>query len=123
MLNRAAAQFGVPKTTLKDRMSGKVELGSKIGPAPYLNTTEEEELFELLIHMAKIGYGNTKRDLITIVKLAPTPGHFCGRKVDCLHMRQIFRIFSLKHTVYFARLAPPFAPLETKFNTEAAAIP
>ena len=63
--NCAAAQFGVPKTTLKDRLSGKV---GKSGLAPYLKRTEEKELVEFLIHMAKIGYGKTKREVITIVK-------------------------------------------------------
>ena len=31
-MNRAALQYGVPPTTLKDRMSGRVMHGSKIGP-------------------------------------------------------------------------------------------
>ena len=55
------------KTTLKDRLSGRVEHGSKSGPAPYLNK-HEEELVEFLICMAKIGYGKTKQEVICIVK-------------------------------------------------------
>ena len=34
--NRAAAEYGVPKTTLKDRVSGRVIHGRKFGRAPYL---------------------------------------------------------------------------------------
>ena len=60
-VNQAAEQFGVPKTTLKDRLPGRVEHGSKSGPAPYLNKHEEEELVEFLIRMVKIGYGKKKR--------------------------------------------------------------
>ena len=55
-VNRAAEQFGVPKTTLKDRLSGRVEHGSKSGPAPYLTKHEEKELVDFLVHMAKIEF-------------------------------------------------------------------
>lgn len=67
-VNRAAEQFNVPRTTLKDWLSGRVEHGSKSGPAPYLNKHEEEHLVEFPIQMTKIGYGNTKQEVITIVK-------------------------------------------------------
>ena len=43
-VNRAALDYGVPRTTLKDRLSGRVEHGRKPGPTPYLNTVEEKEL-------------------------------------------------------------------------------
>ena len=36
-INRAALEFGVPKTTLKDRISGRVQHGSKSGRVPYLS--------------------------------------------------------------------------------------
>ena len=58
----------MPRTTLKDRLSGRVEHGSKSGPAPYLNKHEEEQLVEFLIQIAKIGYGKTKQEVISIVK-------------------------------------------------------
>ena len=41
-MNRAALQYGVPPTTLKDRMSGRVIHGSKIGPKPYLSYEERK---------------------------------------------------------------------------------
>ena len=40
-INRAALEFGVPKTTLKDRMPGRVQHGSKLGRVPYLSSSEE----------------------------------------------------------------------------------
>ena len=40
-INRAALEFGVSPTTLKDRITGRVVHGSKSGPKPYL--THEEE--------------------------------------------------------------------------------
>ena len=34
-INRAALEFGVPRSTLKDRVSGRVSHGAKSGRAPY----------------------------------------------------------------------------------------
>ena len=42
-VNRAA---GVPKTTLKDRVSGRMQHGCKPGKSAYLSSSEEEELVE-----------------------------------------------------------------------------
>ena len=41
---RAAKQFGVPRQTLGDRVSGKVVHGTNPGPKPFLTTPEENEL-------------------------------------------------------------------------------
>ena len=40
--NRAALEYGVPCTTLKDRLSGKVVHGTSMGPKPYLTHEEEK---------------------------------------------------------------------------------
>lgn len=45
-INRAALEFGVPQTTLKDRVSGIVVHGTNIGPKPYLCYEEEKELVD-----------------------------------------------------------------------------
>ena len=63
-INRAAMTHGVPKTTLKDRLSGRVEHGSKPGPDPYLNDEEEAELSTFLQRCSSMGYGKTRRDVI-----------------------------------------------------------
>jgi hypothetical protein len=41
-VNRSAEMYGVPSTTLKDRISGRVVHKTKAGPKPYLNRDEEE---------------------------------------------------------------------------------
>ena len=43
-INRAAVDHGVPKTILKNRLSGRVRHGKKPGPECYLNEEEEKEL-------------------------------------------------------------------------------
>ena len=56
-INRAAMEHVVPPTTLKDRLSGRVKHGTKLGPKPYLSLEEEEELAHFLANCSKMGYG------------------------------------------------------------------
>ena len=65
-LNGAATEFGVPKTTLKDRVSGRVTHGCKSGRATCLTHAEEEELYEWLVVCASIGYPKRRDDVIVI---------------------------------------------------------
>jgi len=50
--NRAARAFGVPASTLKDQLSGRVKHGTNPGPIPYLSS-EENELATFLIERSK----------------------------------------------------------------------
>ena len=43
-VRRAALQYDVPKSTLHDRVTGKVDPGAKVGAPRYLDDEEEEEL-------------------------------------------------------------------------------
>ena len=43
-VNRAAKEFGVTTTTLRDRLSGRVTHGTNPGPKPYLSSQEGGEL-------------------------------------------------------------------------------
>ena len=67
-LNRAATEFGVPKTTLKNRVSGRVTHGCKAGRATYLTHAEEEEFYESLVVCASIGYPKRRGEVIGIVR-------------------------------------------------------
>ena len=66
--NRAADLYGVPRSTLKDRLSGRVVHGTKPGPRPYLSTGEETELSCHLLQVAKMGFGQTRRDIKCLVE-------------------------------------------------------
>jgi len=59
--NAAAKKHGVPPSTLKDGLTGRVVL--KPGPKPYLSATEEKELTSHLIDAADIGYGKTRAEV------------------------------------------------------------
>ena len=67
-VNRAAEEYNVPKTTLKDRLAGRVKHDAKSGPGPHLASSKETELANFLIDVCKKGYGKTKREVIDIVK-------------------------------------------------------
>ena len=47
-IRKAAEAYGVTKSTLGDRVSGKVDRTAKPGPPPYLTRPEEEELASFL---------------------------------------------------------------------------
>lgn len=59
----AARLFGVPRSTLRDRVTGNVKHGTKPGPAPYLTKSEETELASFLVDVAKAGYGKSRGEV------------------------------------------------------------
>ncbi|CAI8043787.1 Tigger transposable element-derived protein 6, partial [Geodia barretti] len=69
-IKRAAEEHGVPPSTLRDRISGRVVHGTKPGPRPYLSLDEEKELGSFLKSCANLGYGKTRRDVMHIVQSA-----------------------------------------------------
>lgn len=67
-VRRAALKFGIPKSTLEDRVSGKVVHGVKSGPHSYLSLSEEEELVSFLLGCAAVGYPRTRKDVLALVQ-------------------------------------------------------
>ena len=55
-INHAAINHGIPPTTLKDRLSGRVQ-NSTPGPVRYLSNNKEKELSTFIKDCASIGYG------------------------------------------------------------------
>ena len=80
-INHAAVDHGIPLTTLKNRISGKVKK-DYTGPERYLNEGEEKELATFLKGCASIGYGKTRRDVITIAET-------CAKHKGCLRKEKI----------------------------------
>ena len=52
----AAEKFNIPRTTLGDRISGRVLPGSVSGPPKLLTDDEESELEGFIFHCGSIGY-------------------------------------------------------------------
>lgn len=63
--NKAAIAHGVPRSSLKDRLSGRVEHGTKPGPRPYLSPEEEKDH---VLTAAEAGYGKTRREIKIIAE-------------------------------------------------------
>jgi len=64
----AEAKYGIPKSTLCDYKVGKVEVGAQTGPTPILTAAEEQKLVDYAFEMSKIGYGQTKQQILTMVQ-------------------------------------------------------
>ena len=61
-VRRAAEAYGIPKSTLSDRLTGRVNSSSHSGPSRYLSDEEAE-----LAGAASMGYAKTKKDVFAIV--------------------------------------------------------
>ena len=69
---RVAKMHGIPRSTLQDRIHGRVVHGAKPGPKPYLAADEEEELSMFIVDVAKAGYGKTRKQIKDIVEHVAT---------------------------------------------------
>ena len=59
-VNKTAEQFDMPRTTLKDRISGRVKHGAKPGPPGFLTPEEDQELVDFLVECCKMGEWKNK---------------------------------------------------------------
>lgn len=67
-VRRAALMYGVPKSTLGDRVSGRVLPGSMCGREKYLTDEEEEELSDFIENCAALGYAKTRKQVLALVE-------------------------------------------------------
>ena len=63
----ATERFGIPRSTLHDHATGRIQPHAKPGPTPYLNI-EEEELASFLTQCSRIGYPHTRQQVLGIVQ-------------------------------------------------------
>ena len=81
-VTRAALEYGISRSTLGDRASGRVVPGSKSGAPTYLSPVEEEELVHFLIGGAEIGYPKSVRGVRALVGAILSKKR--GDTVDCV---------------------------------------
>ena len=65
---RAAEEYGVPRQTLHDHVSGHVQFGQHSGPPRYLTDEEEDELENFLTGCASIGFARSRQQVIAVVQ-------------------------------------------------------
>ncbi|XP_028322317.1 uncharacterized protein LOC114475579 [Gouania willdenowi] len=64
-VRQAAREFSVPKSSLGDRVSGRVTPGSRSGPAQLITSADEKFLVEFSLYMSKHGFPLTKQQLMS----------------------------------------------------------
>ena len=67
-IRKAAKEYDIPRSTIADRISGRVLMGAVSGPNKYLNAQQEEELVHFLIECASIGYPRSRQAVIGMVE-------------------------------------------------------
>ena len=67
-VQKAAEEYGVPKSTLHDRVSGKVALKARSGRKRLLTNEEEASVIEFLVGCASIGYAKSRSDVLAIAQ-------------------------------------------------------
>ena len=60
--------FNMPKSTMQDRLTGRVVFGSKSGPESYLSEQEEKEIITFIESPSDIGYSRSKAQIIALVQ-------------------------------------------------------
>ena len=58
----------IPRSTLFDHVSGKVEIGQRSGPLPVLTPAEEKKLVQYTFNVSAIGYGQTREQVLEMVR-------------------------------------------------------
>ena len=69
-IRKASEEFGVPRSTLFDRVNGRIQFGARSGPARYLSDQEEKELVRFLMGCAKLGFARTRKQVLALVRVA-----------------------------------------------------
>ena len=103
----AAAKYDIPKSTLCDYVSGKVEVGRKPGPPSVLSIAEEKKLVEYAIEMSRIGYGRTKQQILeTVQKILKKDGRENPFRDD-KPGNKWWKLFVQRHTELSLRVPEP----------------
>ncbi|KAF6213239.1 hypothetical protein GE061_010956 [Apolygus lucorum] len=62
-ISEAARSFGIAKSTLHTKLTGKRPLVTKMGPATYLTAEEENEIKSWILNKAKLGFPLCREDV------------------------------------------------------------
>ena len=107
-VNRAALEHGIPKTTLKNRISGKVKHGTNPGPSSFLTKEEENELASFLTKACKMGQGKTKQEVLYIVKRIVEKKH-CDKESFSFSGEGWWQGFMKRHRELSLRCSDPLS--------------
>ena len=103
-IRRAAEMHSIPRSTLHDHISGRVEQFRKPGPNPYLSAKEEEELAAFLVKCAKMGYPHTRQQVLSIVQRI-----LDSKRIDVVVTHGWWERFRRRHSYITLRTAVPLS--------------
>ena len=67
-IQRAAEFYGILKSTVSDKVNGKMPMGQKKGPPTKLSLELEDRIKKWIIHLVRIGYGQMRSDILDKVE-------------------------------------------------------
>ena len=103
-VRRVALNYGIPKSTLRDKISGRVTIGSRSGPTPYLSSEEEDELVSFLNGCSLIVYAYTKKQTVALVQRVVVSNGLNVKVGDGW-----WKLFMKRHGTLTLRTAEPLA--------------
>ena len=115
---KAALTFGIPRSTLLDKLSGKAPVGTNPGKPCVLNAAEESVLVDYVKLMASIGYPLKRKELCFEVKKVLDND---GRKTpfnENLPGKHWYRLFSKRHPDLCERSAMALGHQRSHINLE-----
>ena len=75
-IRRAAVEYNVPRSTLGDRVRGRMLSGAVSGRQSYLSRGEEDELVCFIIRSGDIGFPRGRKEVIALVqRVCDSNGH------------------------------------------------
>ena len=115
---KAVLTFGIPRSTLMDKLSGKAPVGTNQGKPCVLTADEESVLVDYVKLMASIGYTVERKELCFEVKKFLDHG---GRKTlfkENLPGKHWYRLFSARHPDLCKRSAIALVHQRSQINLE-----
>lgn len=95
--HKASVKFGVPRSTLENKVKGKTPRERKMGPSSVLTAEEEDTLVKWILSIAKAGFPLIKEDLLCtvqkIIQMSNRETPFTNNKPG----RKWFKLFLARH--------------------------
>lgn len=111
-VRRAATEYNVPKSTLGDRVSGRVLPGARSGPGRLLTEQEEDKLVSFLLQCASVGYPRTRLEVIAMVQ------RLCdSRELKHIVTHGWWESFCRRHQSITLRVAAPLSLSRAKASS------
>ena len=114
-LRKASELYGIPRSTLHDKCTGKVDFEAFPGPARYLSFEEEEEFVSFLMRCADIGYGRSRKQVLSVIQ-----GIVESKGIDTIVTNGWWERFSKRHPELTLRITAPLSRARTLASDRAS---